>query len=252
MKIQQIRNATLRLTIAGKTILTDPVLSPRHGIESFAGIEKNPIVELPIPAEGVIKNIDLVIVSHLHQDHFDSKAKEMLPKDIPLFCQPDDEEKIAEFGFSNITAISNTIEWNGIQITRTPGSHASNQKWIDILGKVSGFIFKAQNEPVIYWAGDCVLNNEVKKTIRQTNPDVILTHSCGAVLDDSGPIVMDDKQTIQVCQLSPSSKIIATHMESLDHGTITRKALRTFAEENNISDEHLLIPEDGETLTINI
>ncbi len=252
MRIQQIRNATLRLTINGKTILTDPVLSPRHGIESFAGIEKNPIVELPIPAEDVIKNIDLIIVSHLHQDHFDSKAKEMLPKDIPLFCQPCDEKKIAEFGFSNITAINSSIEWKGIQITRTPGSHASNQKWIDILGNVSGFTFKTKNGPVLYWTGDTVLNDDVKGTIEQTHPDLILTHSCGAVLDDSGPIVMDDKQTIQICRLAPKSKVIATHMESLDHGTITRKALRAFAIENSISDEQLLIPEDGETLTFDI
>ncbi|MBU2630614.1 MAG: MBL fold metallo-hydrolase, partial [Proteobacteria bacterium] len=78
MQIQQIRNATLRLSLAGKTILTDPVLLPRHGIESFAGIEKNPTVDLPFPVEAVIKDIDLVMISHLHRDHFDDGGKKLL------------------------------------------------------------------------------------------------------------------------------------------------------------------------------
>lgn len=248
MKIQQIRNSTLRISIAGKTILTDPVLLPKHGIESFAGIEKNPIVELPMAAEAVIEGIDLVIVSHLHQDHFDAKAKEMLPKDILLYCQPGDDIKISEIGFSNITPVENNIEWKNIKIRRTPGNHASNQKWNDILGHVSGFIFDAENEPRLYWAGDTVLTDEVKSIIKETEPDIILTHSCGAVLDDSGPIVMDEKQTIEVCKLAPNAVVVATHMDALDHGTVTRKTLRTYAMKNNISDRQLRIPEDGETL----
>ena len=94
MKIQQIRNSTLKITILNKTILTDPVLLPKHGIESFAGKEKNPIVDLPFPAEEVIQGVDMVLVSHLHQDHFDDGAKKMLPKDIPIFCPPENQSKI--------------------------------------------------------------------------------------------------------------------------------------------------------------
>ena len=84
--------------MAGKMIVTDPVILPRHGIESFAGIEKNPIVELPFPAGNVIKDIDLVIISHLHQDHFDDGAKKMLPKNIPMYCQPGNKNAIKKNG----------------------------------------------------------------------------------------------------------------------------------------------------------
>jgi L-ascorbate metabolism protein UlaG (beta-lactamase superfamily) len=248
MQIQQIRNSTMRLKIAGKTILTDPVLLPKHGIESFAGIEKNPIVELPIPAQDVIKDIDLVLVSHIHQDHFDDGAKKMLPKDITLFCQPDNEDAIKESGFLNVTPIEDTIEWENIHITRTPGKHAGNKKWQDILGSVSGFIFKADNEPVIYWAGDTVLYDEIENILTRVKPDIILTHSCGAKIDDSGPIVMDAEQTIAVCKLAPKSIVIATHIDALDHGTVTRADLRAYAQKNGISENQLLIPEDGQTL----
>jgi L-ascorbate metabolism protein UlaG (beta-lactamase superfamily) len=249
MKIQQIRNSTLRLSIAGKIILTDPVLLPRHGIESFAGIEKNPIIELPFPAQEVIKGVDLVIVSHLHQDHFDDGAKKILPKDVSMFCQPGDDKAIKENGFLNVSPIKKSIDWEDIHITRTPGKHASNEKWENILGNVSGFIFKTNNEPTVYWAGDTVFYEKIKDIITTVKPDIILTHSCGAILEDSGPIVMDAMQTIDVCRLAPNSIVVATHMNALDHGTVTRKDLRTYANDNGISKEQLLIPEDGQTLT---
>ena len=249
MQIQQIRNSTLRLSMAGKMILTDPVLLPKHGIESFAGIEKNPIVDLPFPAGDVIKGIDLVIISHLHQDHFDDEAKKMLPKNIPMFCQPGDEDAIKKNGFMDVTPIEASVSWEDIQITRTPGKHAGNEKWEAILGKVSGFIFKADNEPVVYWAGDTVLYDEIQNIITTVKPDIILTHSCGAMLQDSGPIVMDAEQTIAVCKLASKAKVIATHIDALDHGTVNREALRIHAQKNGISSDQLLIPDDGQILS---
>ncbi|MCP4722701.1 MAG: MBL fold metallo-hydrolase, partial [Desulfobacteraceae bacterium] len=148
-----------------------------------------------------------------------------------------------------VTPINESVIWEGIEITRTPGRHASSQKWEDILGMVSGFVLKADNEPLVYWAGDTILYDEIKILIKTVKPDIILTHSCGAVLDDSGPIVMDAKMTIEVCKLMPKAIVIATHMEALDHARVTRKDLRALAEKTGIKADQLLIPEDGEILT---
>ncbi len=238
----------MKITMAGKTILTDPVLSPKHGIESFAGVEKNPTVDLPFPVADILKDVDMVLVSHLHQDHFDAAAKDILPKQIPVFCKAGDEENIRESQLKNITAVNKTVTWESIEITTTPGSHAGNQKWQDILGSVCGFVFKAENEPTVYWAGATILTEEVKQTIRDTQPDIIITHSCGAVLDDSGPIVMDAQQTIEVCKTAPDAIVVAIHLEALDHGTITRDDVRKLANENSISKSQLFIPDDGQTL----
>ncbi len=250
MKIHQIRNATMRISYAGKTILTDPVLGPKHGFKSFAGIEKNPTVNLPMPAEEVIKDIDMVIVSHLHDDHFDEGAKQMLPKDTPILCQTGDYASIIETGFSNVTPVDTDLFWENIHITRTPGWHATNEKWMNLLGTVSGFVFKAENEPVLYWTGDTILCDDVKNTIKKNQPDTILTHSCGAQIMDSGPIIMDEKQTIEVCRLAPTATVIATHMEALDHGTVSRNDLRDYARKKGIGENRLLIPYDGQILEL--
>jgi L-ascorbate metabolism protein UlaG (beta-lactamase superfamily) len=248
MKIQMIRNATLKISMAGTTFLTDPVLLPRHGIDSFAGIEKNPTADLPFPAEEVIKDTDLVLVSHLHRDHFDDGAKNMLPKDIPILCRQVNEADLKKYGFLKVTPIETQMTWQNIEITPTPGRHAGNEKWEAILGRVSGFILRATGEPVVYWAGDTVLYDEIKTLLTSVQPDIILTHSGGAELGDSGPIVMDAGQTIDVCKLCPNAFVVAVHMEALDHCKVSRKALRDLATENKISKDRFLIPEDGEIL----
>ncbi|MBT7260491.1 MAG: hypothetical protein HN888_05140 [Desulfobacula sp.] len=59
---------------------------------------------------------------------------------------------------------------------------------------------------------------------------------------------MDAVQTIEVCKAAPNAIVIATHMEALDHATISRTDLRVFAENSAIKTNQLRIPADGEIL----
>ena len=61
-------------------------------------------------------------------------------------------------------------------------------------------------------------------------------------------IIMDAAQTVAVCRAAPNSTVIATHMEALDHATVTRAALRKYAETQGIGPGKLLIPFDGEKI----
>jgi L-ascorbate metabolism protein UlaG (beta-lactamase superfamily) len=118
------------------------------------------------------------------------------------------------------------------------------------LGDASGFVFEAVNEPTIYWAGDTIWCEVVAETIHRMQPDVIITHSCGAMWGDQVLIVMDAAQTVAVCRVAPNSTVIATHMEALDHATVTRETLRKYAETQGIKPRKLLIPLDGEKLNL--
>ena len=62
------------------------------------------------------------------------------------------------------------------------------------------------------------------ETIEAFEPDVIVTHSCGALWDDT-LIVMDAEQTVATAKAAPRATVIATHMEALDHSTVGRDAL---------------------------
>jgi len=249
MQLRLIRNATLRLTYAGHVILIDPYFAPKHSRGPLVGKSKNPMVGLPLSVEEILTDVELVIVSHLHFDHFDPTAQEAIPKDWRIICQPGDETKIAEHGFTDVTPLDNSITWNEIKITRTIGQHGTG-KWLERMGSVMGFVLEADDEPTVYWCGDTIWIDAVAETIQQFQPDVIITHSAGASFEANSPIVMDAEQTIQVCEAKPEATVIAVHLDTLDHATVSREDLRAAANQANISETRLLIPLDGETLVI--
>jgi L-ascorbate metabolism protein UlaG (beta-lactamase superfamily) len=181
MHIQLIRNATLRMTYGNWAFITDPSLAPKHSQEPLIGKSRNPVVDLPFSSEEVLADIEMVLVSHLHPDHFDSLAQQQLAKNIQIYCQPGDEQQIKEAEFSNVAVVDGSVDWHHVRITRTPGQHG-NENWSAQMGPVSGFIFRAENEPTIYWTGDTIWCKPVKQVILGMNPDIIVTHSSGQVL----------------------------------------------------------------------
>lgn len=248
MRFQLIRNATLKLAYGGRMILIDPFLAVKHSLPSFAGVSPNPLVDLPIAIDEILDGVDLVVVSHLHSDHFDAVGQQMVPKHLPLICQPGDEDQIRTHGFENVTPLGAAMEVDGIRITRRQGSHGLG-KVLEAMGNVIGLTLEAEGEPSVYWCGDTVLYPPVLDTLAGFKPDVVVTHSCGARWTGD-LIVMDADETIAVCKALPSATVIATHMEALDHATISREALRTAAEAAGIAAQRLLIPKDGATITI--
>jgi L-ascorbate metabolism protein UlaG (beta-lactamase superfamily) len=248
MKLQLIRNATLKLVYGGRTILIDPYFAPRHSLPSYTGKSENPLVELPCPIEDILEGVERVIVSHLHSDHFDTVAKARLPKDLSILCQPGDEETIRAAGFVDVTPLDDRVAWQGITITRQQGSHGLGPVLVK-MGSVMGFSLEAPGEPKIYWAGDTVLYPPVLDQVAMTRPNVIVTHSCGA-LWDGDLIVMDAAETLELCKAAPFATVIATHMEALDHATTSRADLRTAADAAGIAHMRLLIPQDGDEISL--
>lgn len=248
MRFQLIRNATLKLVYGGRTILVDPYFAPRFSRPSFTGKSPNPLVDLPLPIEGILDGVEMVIVSHLHSDHYDPVAQESVPKHLPLFCQPGDEETIRSHGFADVRPLVDSATWHGITLIRRDGSHGLGPV-LKEMGPVMGLTLMAEGEPRIYWAGDTVLYPPVEETIAAFRPDVVVTHSCGAFW---GPdrIVMDAAETLAVCRAAPEATVIATHMEALDHATVDRAALRQAAKAAGVASSRLLIPEDGEAFEL--
>jgi L-ascorbate metabolism protein UlaG (beta-lactamase superfamily) len=247
MKLQLIRSATLRVEYTAKRFVIDPYLAAKHSRPSYSDVSPNPLVELPCSPEQVIAGIDMAVISHLHSDHFDPTAQRLLPKDLPVLCQPGDDAVLESYGFRSVISIADDVTWKGIDITRTAGQHGTGQVLRE-MGEASGFVFKAENEPTVYWAGDTIWCDPVARVIDRVQPDIIVTHSCGAVWGENVLIVMDAAQTVAVCRAAPDSVVVATHMDSVDHATVSRQALRAHADASGIRAAQLRIPADGETL----
>lgn len=252
MKLQLVRNATLKIVYAGKTILIDPMLCEKETMEPFMkGLRKNPTVDLPIPPSEIIKDLDAVLVSHSHPDHFDKVSSELLSKDIQLFSTPTDRDFFANQHFTNVTVIDKEVKWSGIKITRIEGQHGSGPI-LPYMGEVSGYVLEAENQPTVYLVSDTILIESVKKAVDQFQPQIIITNSGGGIFPqfENYPVIMDEEQTIQVAGLAPQAKIVAVHLESIDFNRTTRKSLREFANQNGVTENQLLIPNDGDEIDL--
>jgi L-ascorbate metabolism protein UlaG (beta-lactamase superfamily) len=249
MRLQLIRNATMRFEYGSAFFVTDPLLAEKLTMPSYSGKSRNPLVDLPILPERVLLDAEMVLLSHIHSDHFDKVAQQTVNRDLKVFCQPCDLKRLGELGFKNVYAIEAEVSYKGIRIVRTEGRHGSGTV-LEEMGPVSGYVLLTPTEPTVYWVGDSVLYEGVLQTIDRYKPDVILTHSSGAVWGRSRElIVMDAAQTVQVCRYCPDSTIVAVHMDALDHGTVTRSDLARAREDAHIRSSALQIPQDGETLT---
>ncbi|GAB4395439.1 MAG: MBL fold metallo-hydrolase [Microscillaceae bacterium] len=250
MKVQLIRNATLKVQYAGQTLLIDPMFSPKFTFDPFAGKSRNPTTNLPLSVEDILQDVDAVLVTHTHPDHFDALAIEKIDKHLPLFCQPADVEFMHQQGFKNVKVVDDKAEWNDIQLYRTHGFHGSGEV-LKHMGTVSGFVLRTDREPTLYIVGDCIWTEEISNQIDEYKPAVIIANTGGAILPTFAdtPILMDEQQAISLIQYT-EAKVIAVHMESLDHCETSREGLKRALKKNNISEERVYIPPDGEIIVL--
>lgn len=248
MKIQLIRHATIVLDIKGKRILLDPMLGEKGSMPAVPGVANtadNPLVGLPFAASSLTK-VDAVMISHTHRDHFDDTAIQLIPKDMQMFCQPGDCEKIGDAGFNRVQTIETSLLWEGINIHRTGGQHGTGsigQK----MGPVSGFVLEAENEPSLYITGDTIYCSEVQSAIEKYKPRIIICFAGAASFSQGDPITMSKEDIKQVGEAAPLSKLIIVHLEAWNHCFLSRKVLRNFIQEE-MQPEQVYIPEDGDCL----
>lgn len=255
--LQQIRNATVKITYGDTTFLIDPMLSKKGTYPGFDNTYRsnlrNPLVDLPMSEKDVIADVDAVIITHTHLDHWDDAAQQLLPKDIPLFVQNlADALMIRGQGFTNVRILSKA-EFEGVTLSQIGGQHGTDEMYASaevatFLGEAMGVVFQSPSHDTLYLVGDTVWRDEVDMALADYAPQIVLINAGYAMMNGfDGSIIMGKEDVLRAAKTAPDATIVATHMDAINHMALTREELQSYVQEKGIADR-VEIPEDGATL----
>ena len=111
----------------------------------------------------------------------------------------------------------------------------------------AGYFVQLPNEPSIYISGDTVYTKDVERALSEFKPDIAVVAAGSASLDVGGPILMPLDEILSFVNAAPN-KVIANHLEALNHCPTTRSALKDTLETEGLLSK-TSIPNDGEVLS---
>ncbi|MES1247096.1 MAG: MBL fold metallo-hydrolase [Actinomycetota bacterium] len=222
-----VRNATLLLDTPTGRILVDPMLraaGTSPPIENTPNPRPNPLVELPMPADEILRDVDLCVVTHLHRDHFD----DLVPLDLPIVTQAESADELRSRGYTNV-AVSHPA------LAMTRGRHGTGEIG-EAMGPVSGWVVDG-----IYVAGDTVWCEEVETALALYEPHTVVVNAGGARFDAGDPIVMTVAD-VRRTRDATDARIVVAHLEAINHCVEPRSAYRAI--------DGVIVPDDGETVAL--
>lgn len=261
MKIHHLRSATFIIESGEHFILIDPMLGKKGSLPPFSVIKakaaKNPTVELPKNAQELLNKVTHCLITHSqtfgikalqHGDHLDAEGERLLcSANIPVATPAKDKSYLEKYGLTVNWGIEDwqSIDFLGGKLTAVPAQHGHG--WIHkVMANGVGFFLQLPNEPSIYISGDTVLTDDVKQALMELKPDITVVAAGRAQMDVGQPLLMSTDEVMEFIRLSPN-KVIANHMEALNHCAVTRPILKESLRKNELL-EKVLIPEDGQSL----
>lgn len=248
VRFVHVRHATSIIEIGGKKILIDPMLSAKDSLPSIPFAHnrlKNPGTELPFSVDRIVENIDYLLLTHLHFDHFDQKAAEVLSKKTAVLCSRVDVKRLNGLGFSSTFPIENEREIDGIKITQYPATHGVGLLK-PLMGKGSSYLLDYKGVK-IFLTGDCLLTPALKTNLLATKPDVVIANAGAAQFKFGKPITMSITDVQEISKMLPDSRIVVVHLDVINHCDEKRDYCKTQIQGYS----NIYLPNDGEEILMN-
>lgn len=237
--VQFIGTATVLIRYQGFTILTDPNFLHKGGTVHLGyGLTSerltNPAIELE-----QLPPIDFVVLSHMHEDHFDRLVQERLAKDTPIVTTKEAAAALGKLGFKRVIGLG---KWDRIEVekgesrvrlTAVPGRHGKAGMQL-LLPSVMGSVLDFGPNPGtpnyrMYISGDTLVYDDLK-AIPQRFPgiDLALLHLGGTRILGVFKVTMDGKDGVELMQIIRPQRAIPVHYNDYD---VFKSPLADFAQE---------------------
>ncbi|GAA1602306.1 MBL fold metallo-hydrolase [Actinoplanes couchii] len=186
-----IGNATTLLRLGTFTLLTDPAFGPAGsrvhlGYGAWTRRRKDPAMSY-----ADLPSLDLVLLSHLHGDHFDRAARRAVPPDLPIVTTPQARRRLTRRGFTATGLPTwDAREWRRdgqlLRVTAVPGRHGPgfvDRLLPDVMGSLIEWEVDGERRLRLYVTGDTLYRPGLAD-IRQRygEIDVMLIHLGGTRL----------------------------------------------------------------------
>ncbi len=237
LKITWLGGPSMLLNFDGFKILTDPMLGT--GKQAFIMGNPNEMFDLNKgpnittfnsrinKVDLNTKEVDLVLLSHAHEDHFDQKAQKELSPTLPILLPAFDELKVKNMGFTN-TEVLNQSETKtykvgeaSITITAVLAQHSRNEKIDSILGAGNGYWLafkKGDWVKTLYWTGDAFLTKESMQSMNSLGDlDILVPHLGNVGVNGAlGQLSMNAKDVLEYSLFSKAKNVLPIHHSTYD------------------------------------
>ena len=109
-----------------------------------------------------------------------------------------------------------------------------------------GFYIELPNQPSIYLSSDTIYTQDVKKVLKEYQPDISVVAAGSARFDFFKPLLMTKEDILNFIKDTPG-KVIANHMEAVNHCPTKRAALAALVAKEGFENK-TYIPKDGEMM----
>jgi L-ascorbate metabolism protein UlaG (beta-lactamase superfamily) len=222
-----VGNATVIIRYAGLTILTDPNFLHKGDRAPLGyGLTALRLTEPALTLEQ-LPPIDLVVLSHMHGDHFDPLVQQKLNRNIPIITTPKAAAELEQMGFKARHPLN---KWDSLtvkkgdatlRVSATPGRHGPPviaRLLPQVMGSILEFSAEGGNRNYrIYISGDTMVYDDLREIPRRyPDIDLALLHLGGTRILGVVKVTMDGKDGVRMLQLIAPRHAIPIHYNDYD------------------------------------
>jgi L-ascorbate metabolism protein UlaG (beta-lactamase superfamily) len=218
-----IGNATTLIRCAGFTVLTDPNFLHRGERASLGyGLWSRRLQEPALQPEQ-LPPLDAVVLSHLHGDHFDRRARRGLDKAVPVVTTKHAATWLRRWKFASAYAVDTWQSWSTrrddgsrLTVTSLPGRHAFGPLGAllpPVMGSLLDFAAADGRAYRIYVTGDTLVHDALGEIARR-HPDIDLgVLHLGGTKVFRQTVTMDGEQGARLLETVPVPHAVPIHFD---------------------------------------